>query len=562
MSCFFQTLVLFCFAISAYGQPIIKGSVQSADGQPLAYANVLLLNPNDSSLVKGAVVNESGLYTFEGLKPGYYLIAARMMGYCTSYSQPFTLASTTGTHHMQPLVVLADEVQLREVIVTASKPLFEQQLDKLVVNPSSMITAAGGTVLDVLERSPGVRVDRQNGGIILSGREGVMVMINGKLSRLPPETLLQMLGGMNVDNVEKIELITSPPAKYDAEGNAGLINIVLKRRQDEGTNGGFSIMGGYGRYEKASGSINLNHNQGRVNLFANTSYNYDNRWFDFLAKRTQPVGGELWHNVQFSDRYLKNYNGDFRLGADVSLSRQTVLSAQVQGLVNEVRGTSYNSSSTQLLMAAQPFTQSKLLWVEDNRWRNLGGTLGLTHMFAKGQSFNVDADYQYYFNNGPFTLDVTEFYSTNPRISPVQSVHTTKQTTIDFYVLKADYTRSIGKDWKLETGAKFNRSDIDNALAVEKQLGDQFIPDTAMTNNAVFYENIGAVYSNLWGKIGIKTDLQIGLRAEATHPHSKRRWSAHAGPQVFQPISQCLFIASPPCAAYGESILQPPGYTA
>jgi outer membrane receptor protein involved in Fe transport len=170
-------------------------------------------------------------------------------------------------------------------------------------------------------------------------------------------------------------------------------------------------------------------------------------------------------------------------------------------------------------MAAQPFTQSKLLWVEDNRWRNLGGSLGLTHTFVKGQSFNVDADYQYYFNNGPFTLDVTEFYSTNPRISPVQSVHTTKQTTIDFYVLKADYTRSIGKDWKLETGAKFNRSDIDNALAVEKQLGDQFIPDTAMTNNAVFYENIGAVYSNLWGKIGIKTDLQIGLRAEATHTH-------------------------------------------
>jgi outer membrane cobalamin receptor len=97
-----------------------------------------------------------------------------------------------------------------------------------------MITAAGGTVLDVLERSPGVRIDKQNGGISLSGKQGVMVMINGKLSRLPIETLLQMLGGMNVDNVEKIELITSPPAKYDAEGNAGLINIVLKRRQDDG----------------------------------------------------------------------------------------------------------------------------------------------------------------------------------------------------------------------------------------------------------------------------------------------------------------------------------------
>lgn len=516
MSCFLQTLILLCFALSANGQLIIQGSVQAADGQPLAYANVLLLNPNDSSLVKGAVVKESGIYTFEELKPGYYLIAARMMGYRTSYSKPFTLTSATGTYHMQPLVAMADEVQLGEVTVTASKPLFEQQVDRLVVNPSSMITAAGGTVLDVLERSPGVRVDRQNGGITLSGRQGVMVMINGTLSRLPLETLLQMLGGMNVDNVNKIELITNPPAKYDAEGNAGLINIVLKRRQDEGTSGGFSIMGGYGRYEKASGSFNINHNQGRVNLFASTSYNYDNRWFDFLAERTQPVQGELWHNIQYSDRFLKNYNGDFRLGADVSIAKQTVLSAQVQGLVNERRGTSYNTSSTQLLAAVQPFTESKLLWVEDTRWRNLGGMLGLTHTFAKGQSINVDADYQHYYNNGPFALEVKEFYSTNPQIAPVQSVNTAKQTTIDFWVLKADYTLPIGKGWKLETGAKFNRSDIDNALGVEKRLNGRFIPDTAMTSTAVFYENIGAVYGNLSGKFGTKTDIQAGLRAEAT----------------------------------------------
>jgi outer membrane receptor protein involved in Fe transport len=517
MSSFLHTLGLLCLAISVFGQQKIQGRVQSAEGQPLVYANVLLLNVKDSSLVTGAIVNESGFYTLEGFMPGDYLVAARMVGYRTSYSPAFTLTSASGTHQMLPLVAMAEEMQLQQVTVSASKPPFEQQLDKLVVNPSAMITAAGGTLLEVLERSPGVRIDRQNGGISLSGKQGVMVMINGKLSRLPVETLLQMLSSMNVENVEKIELITSPSANYDAEGNAGLINIMLKRPEEEGTNGSFSLMGGYGRYEKAGGSFNVNHNQGRVNLFANASYNYDNNWFDFLAKRTQPVEGELWYNEQYSDRYLKIYNGDFRLGADLSLTKQTVLSAQVQGLLNERKGNSYNTSFTQYLTAAQPFTESKLLWREDNRWRNLGGSLGLSHTFAKGQSIHVDADYQHYFNNGPFTLAITEFYSTNPQVAPVQAVNTTKQTSIDFWVITAQYTRPIGKAWKLETGVKLNRSDINNVLGVEKQLEGRFIPDTAMSSKAVLQENIGALFGNLSGKVGKKIDLQAGMRAEATH---------------------------------------------
>jgi len=171
-------------------------------------------------------------------------------------------------------------------------------LDKLVINPSAMITAAGGSVLDVLERSPSVRVDRQNGSISLGGRGGVMVMLNGKLSRLPIEAVVQMLSGMNAGNVEVIELIANPSARYDAEGNAGLINIVLKRKQGEGTNGSFSLMAGYGKYEKGMGSFSINHNQGRVNLFANASYNHDRNWFDFLPFRTQPVNNELWENRQ------------------------------------------------------------------------------------------------------------------------------------------------------------------------------------------------------------------------------------------------------------------------
>lgn len=153
---------------------------------------------------------------------------------------PFSLDA--GDQHELPALVLALEAnQLTEVNVVAKKPLFEQQMDKLVVNVENMLTAAGGSALDVLERSPGVTVNRQNSGLSLNGKNGVLVLIDGRLNRLPMEAVVQMLSGMNASNIDKVELISNPPAKYDAEGDAGLINIVLKKNVNEGTNGSYSL---------------------------------------------------------------------------------------------------------------------------------------------------------------------------------------------------------------------------------------------------------------------------------------------------------------------------------
>lgn len=512
-------LSLLLLATSGFAQQTVSGRVQSADGQPLPFATVLLQNAHDSSLVKGALTDASGLYVFDHLKSGQFQVMVSMIGYQNAYSPAIFLPSAGSVFRVDPLVIKAHSKQLNEVTVTAKKPPFEQKLDKLVVNVSGMITAAGGSVLDVLERSPGVRVDRQNGGISMGGRDGVMVMINGKLSRLPLDALVQLLSGMNADNVEKVELITNPPAKYDAEGNAGLINIVLKRNQDEGTNGSFALMGGYGRYAKTSGSLSLNHNRRWVNLFSTISYNYDNRWFDFEAIRTQRVRSELWRNYQFSDRYTKRYNGDFRLGAEVSLRPNTTLTAQVQGLTNNVQATSYNTSNTRLSTQAQPFTESQLTWLETNPWRNLGGSLGFVHRFANQQTLSVDTDYQYYSNSALNTLDVDKLLSTNPTTTPLQSINTSKETTIRFWVGRVDYSRSIRDGWKMEGGLKVNHSDIDNALGVQHQTNGQVVTDADQTSTARFREDIGAGYINLSGKLTPKTDFQAGFRAEATHTH-------------------------------------------
>jgi hypothetical protein len=502
-----------------FAQRNITGKTQSADGQPLAFANILLLNAKDSSVVKGAVANEAGLFSFEGIRPNYYLVVTSRIGYQNTYSAPFIVKEAEGTYQLPLLTAIALEKQLNEVKVIAQKPIFEQQLDKLVINPSAMITAAGGSVLDVLERSPGVQVDRQNGTISLGGKSGVMVMLNGKLSRLPLETLVQMLSGMNADNVETVELIANPSARYDAEGNAGLINIVLKRKQGEGTNGSFSLMAGYGRFAKNNGSFSINHNQGSVSLFATISYNYDRNWFDFLPIRTQQVQGAGWQNQQYSDRYPINKSADFRVGVDISLTKRTVLSAQVQGLLNNRHVISFNSSNTRIAGQSQPFTASELTWMEDTPWRNGGVSMGLSHTTARQHTLTIDADYQLYENNGLNTFDITRFITTDPLIVPVKSMKTTKETGIRFWVVRTDYTRPLGKNWKMESGFKINLSYIDNALGVERNRDGITTIDPELTSKALFRETIGAAYANFTGKLGPKTDFQGGLRAENTQTH-------------------------------------------
>jgi outer membrane cobalamin receptor len=209
------------------------------------------------------------------------VVSASSVGYKNSRSAVFevTTASTEA-----PVLLLTESAKtLNEVTVAAQKPVFEQQLDKLVVNVQSIVTAAGSSALDVLERSPGITVNRQSNALTMAGKSGVVVMINGKINRLPTDAVMELLTGTNAANVEKIELITNPSARYDAEGDAGVINIILKKNTALGTNGTYTLSAGYGFYEKLNGSVNLNHRTGKLNLFGDLSGQRDRAWRELLS---------------------------------------------------------------------------------------------------------------------------------------------------------------------------------------------------------------------------------------------------------------------------------------
>jgi ACT domain-containing protein len=218
----------------AEGQTQIKGKIMDVLGEPISYASVLLLSPIDSLLILGAVSSENGHFQLDGVNKNSYLLSVSMVGYNKHFEK---LIITTDQVTIKPITLNESREALEEIVVSAQKPLYEQQMDRLVINVRESVTAGGSSVLQVLQKSPGVMVNRLNNSISLNGKSGVSVMINHKITRLPIDAVVQMLDGLNAANVEKIELITNPAAKFDAEGTAGIIHIIMQENEDLGTNG-------------------------------------------------------------------------------------------------------------------------------------------------------------------------------------------------------------------------------------------------------------------------------------------------------------------------------------
>jgi hypothetical protein len=221
-------LVLLLNIAAAFPQSKIQGTVTTTNNKPVSNANVLLMNSKDSSLVKGVVTGLTGVYSFDRIPTGKYFIISTYTGLTQVYSPVFTVTGNKDDVLVGTLNLVATGVQLTDVKVTVRRPLLEQKIDRMVVNVANSITSAGNTALEVLERSPGVMVDHQNNIISMNGKSGVVLMMNGKKTYIPMPAAMQMLAGMSASNIEKIELINTPPANLDAEGNAGYIILYLK----------------------------------------------------------------------------------------------------------------------------------------------------------------------------------------------------------------------------------------------------------------------------------------------------------------------------------------------
>jgi hypothetical protein len=503
----------FLFAFQGNAQVHLSGVVLDKSKKPLTGVNVLLLRSQDSALQKGVITDETGAYSLLKIKPGTYLLSFSAAGFEKSYSPVISLEE--GEERNIGTQVLSEaSQQMADVTVTAKKPLFEQKIDRMVVNVEGNITTAGSNILDILERSPGVVVDRQNNSISLSGKNGVVVMINGKINRMPISAVLQMLAGMSAGNIEKIELITTPPAGLDAEGNAGYINIVLKVNDQFGTNGSYSLSIGYGNREMPQFSINFNHRQGKVNVYGDYSFSRLHREMDWPFYHRISNGGTIWESATFTARNTYQRNHNLRLGMDYQLSKRSVLGLLFTGYNNKWSMDALNLGYTSINGHKDTILQIKN--VETNLWTNYGVNLNFQHSFSEGEKIAYNFDYLHYRDDNPVSY-LSDYSDGNNQFVYQKQTRSGKITPISFWVNAFDYNRRLGKRVNLETGLKSTISKFQNDVGIDRLEGGSWISDPALSAKYELKEDIEAAYASINANPDGKTEIKAGLRYEYTN---------------------------------------------
>jgi Outer membrane protein beta-barrel family/Carboxypeptidase regulatory-like domain len=507
----------------------ITGQLADAAGKPLEFATLLLLQAKDSSLVKGEISDARGVYAFENIPAGAYRVAGQQVGYRKAYSQLVTIDSAHLTIAL-PVLTLAEETkQLAEVQVVAKKPFIEQQVDRTVLNVENSIVSSGSTALEVLEKAPGVTIDRQNDQIKLRGKSGVIVYIDGKPSYLSQAEVSNLLKSTPSDNIASIEIITQPGSKYDAAGNSGIINIKMKRNKNFGTNGSLTAGAGYGwvydldgkfvNRPKVNGSLNLNHREGKLSLFGTVSA-FDRQSFGSnVINRVIPYQGKLTYFDQSSFRPNTRNGLSYRAGLDYFLTKKTTIGLLVNGFTNNELTDGLNRSvlSDQTgTVTSRPTTTAN----ERGQLLNWTGNLNVKHEFNdKGRELTADVDAVRYDGRNSNLLNTKYLNGQNQPSRPDQSLRTAMPSLIDIWAVKTDYVHPLAKGAKVEAGLKSAFVDADNnsmfdTLQLEKQVWQR---DAGRSNQFQYAENVNAAYANYTGSLGKKLKIQLGLRAEHTH---------------------------------------------
>ncbi|MCB0518963.1 MAG: TonB-dependent receptor [Lewinellaceae bacterium] len=507
-------LTLFCL-FPMYAQSSLNGKVVDSKKLPLPGASVLLLNAVDSSLANGEISGEDGTFRIGNISGGAYLLKVTMVGFEDFQTDTFQLENT-GNQRWPDVILQESAEQLKEVQVLAKRPLYEQKIDRMMINVAASSINAGGNALEVLQRSPGVIVNRQSNSISMSGKQGVIIMVNGKITPLPPDAIIAMLEGMQADNIERIELIHTPPASFDAQGSAGIINIVLKQTADAGLNGGYSINGGYGKREKYGASLNLNFRKGKINLFGNYSLQFDHNPQVFTNYRGIRKDGNFIETDGSSDRSPDLYNQNGRFGADYQLTPKTVI-----GVVGTYFDRYWDmEAETEIFHRTNGLQDSttRMFTTEINHWNSLAGNFNVMHKFNDKQNLSFDADYIYYKIHNPSDYSYFTVFG-DGSAGKEQRLRLSKETPIKIAVAKSDYTQTFGENTQLEAGIKATQSTFDNDVRVENLLQEVWTADSLFTSRFMLTEDIAAAYGTVSFKLNAKTDLKIGLRYEYTSTH-------------------------------------------
>lgn len=480
-----------------------------------------LVTAKDSSLVKAGITGRDGSAEMDNLRMGDYLLRVSGINYGAQYSQPFSLTPEQPGHVLPKMVLQARAAQLGGVTVTARKPFIQKLSDRIVVNVENSIVSAGSSAMDVLERSPGVLVD-QNDNISLRGRSGLIIMIDGKPTAMSGSDLANYLKGLPSASIERIDIITNPSAKYDAAGNAGIIDIRMKKDQRLGTNGTITAGYGQGIYPKANAGTTFNYRNKKINLFGNYNYAYRVGLNHLILDRN------FFNNGQYSGGDLKdNYSkspftsNTARFGMDFFPSQKTILGFVLNGNFNRYRRNN-NNSSTVINPQKEAVSTFTSLATNNDRGNNIVANVNVKHSFDnKGKEITADVDYGSYSSHS-LSRNATRYYNMDgTTLQPDYVLDGDQDGKLNFKTAKVDYVNPLGKGSKWEAGFKTSFVSADNDAQFFDMSNGTPVNDVNKTNHFLYKENNNAGYIN-FSKEFSKFNIQVGLRGEQTNINTEQ----------------------------------------
>jgi len=514
------TVVFLFFSklLIAQAQGSISGTVADGGDQKIIdAATVSLFKGKDSVLYKISLTDKTGNFLFEQVPFGKYYILATSTGHLQT-SSPMLEINNSSIVSAGILQLTNNIKTLKEVTVAAKKPFIERKIDRTVINVDAAITNAGTTAMEVLEKSPGVTVDK-DGNISLKGKQGVMIMMDGKPSYLSGQELANLLKNMPSSAIDQIEIMTNPSAKYDAAGNSGIINIKTKKNKLKGLNGNLSTSIIQGRFAKTNNSVNLNYRAGKVNFFGNYNYSFWHGYEDLYILRN--FRNTVTKNLetifdQHSNGQRRSQEHNIKMGMDFYANKKTTAGIVFSGFINPSRNTGIN---TTFLEDANRVVDSIVIAgnSEKGKSNNLSVNFNLHHSFdTTGKEFTVDLDYLTYYQTKNQFFENSYLNPDYSERKPEGQLRGTLPATVNIYSAKTDFTFPLKKTAKIEAGLKSSYVTTDNDALYQNNTTGGYVTDEGKTNHFIYKENINAGYINYNRQIK-KWGLQAGLRAENTN---------------------------------------------
>ncbi|HKL32352.1 MAG TPA: outer membrane beta-barrel family protein [Tangfeifania sp.] len=492
---------------------VVKGIVLDQETKtPLEFANIAVYNNTDSSLVTGGITDENGQFEVSGFDFGEYYIVANFVGFNKSHIKNVSIDADNPSSDLGEIELNPSAVALGSVDVIADKAQVEFKLDKKVVNVSQVISAVGGTAVDVLENTPSVQVDIE-GNVTVRGSSNFTVLIDGRPSVLSGSEALRQIPSSSIEN---IEIITNPSAKYEPDGNAGIINLVMKKNSLNGLSG--LVNASIGTRDKYRGDFTLNYRTEKFNYFIGADWRDETSYGGMTSNRETYSNDTTFFRFMDGSRNSVRSGYNFKAGTEWFISDNTTFS--LSGEIGKSEGTRFGDG--EMYSYTVPASDDIFSVTEETSAR-------------ENDFYSANLNFQHNFNTEGHKIEAMAFYSSETGddveeeseilansqyeklgeyLDRVYSLETEEEKEFRF---KADYTYPFSETGRFEAGLMSRLENEVEGLAFENYdpVTDSWIVNEEFSSTTDFRRDIHAVYSTYSNALG-ELEFMLGLRGELT----------------------------------------------